>query len=117
MPQVPITLRCIKGIVGQTVARSRKQMHPGRILREEYMEPMRLDTHGLAAALGVTEGRLQPIISNEEPLTSDLALRLAKCFRTSPKFWLATLPSEHFGSVGVAARCKPCASRTARRDR
>ena len=63
-------------------------MHPGRILREEYMEPMRLDTHGLAAALGVTEGRLQPIISNEEPLTSDLALRLAKCFRTSPKFWM-----------------------------
>ena len=63
-------------------------MHPGRILREEYMEPMRLDTHGLAAALGITEGRLSPIISNEEPLTSDLALRLAKCFRTSPKFWM-----------------------------
>jgi len=70
------------------MARNRKQMHPGRILREEYMEPMRLDTHGLAAALGITEGRLQPIISNEEPLTSDLALRLAKCFRTSPKFWM-----------------------------
>ena len=65
-----------------------KQMHPGRILREEYMEPLRLDTQGLAAALGITEGRLQPIISDLEPVTSDLALRLAKCFRTSPRFWL-----------------------------
>ena len=52
------------------------------------MEPLRLDTHGLAAALGVTEGRLRPIIADQEPVTSDLALRLAKCFRTSPQFWL-----------------------------
>jgi addiction module HigA family antidote len=70
------------------MGRDRKQMHPGRILLEEYMEPMRLDTQGLAEALGVTEGRLQPIITYEEPVTSDIALRLAKCFRTSPQFWL-----------------------------
>jgi addiction module HigA family antidote len=70
------------------MGRNRKQMHPGRILREEYMEPMRLDTRGLADALGVTEGRLQSIIAHEAPMTSDIALRLAKCFRTSPQFWL-----------------------------
>ena len=70
------------------MAGKRKTMHPGRILREEYMEPMRLDTTGLAAALGVQAGRLAPIIADEEPVTSDLALRLAKCFRTSPQFWL-----------------------------
>lgn len=52
------------------------------------MEPMRIDTSGLAAALGVTTRRLEPIIADEEPVTSDLALRLAKCFRTSPQFWL-----------------------------
>ena len=63
-------------------------MHPGRVLREEYMEPLCLDTSGLAAALGITEGRLRPIIANQEPVTSDLALRLAKCFRTSPQFWM-----------------------------
>ena len=68
--------------------RTGKTMHPGRVLREEYMEPMQLDTPGLAAALGVTEGRLRPIIADEQPVTSDLALRLAKCFRTSPQFWL-----------------------------
>lgn len=81
-------LRRIIGIVGQSMGRHRKQMHPGRILREEYMEPMRLDAHRLAAALGITEGRLRPIIADQEPVTSDLALRLAKCFRTSPQFWL-----------------------------
>jgi addiction module HigA family antidote len=52
------------------------------------MEPLRLDIDGLAAALGVSAGRLEPIISREEPLTSDIALRLAKCFHTSPQFWL-----------------------------
>jgi addiction module HigA family antidote len=66
----------------------RKTMHPGRILREEYMEPMHLDTDGLAEALGVSSGRLEPIISRMEPVTSDIALRLAKCFHTSPQFWL-----------------------------
>jgi addiction module HigA family antidote len=81
-------LRCIRGNVGRIMARKRKEMHPGRVLREEYMEPMRLDTRGLADALGVSEGRLQPIIADQEPVTSDLALRLAKCFRTSPQFWL-----------------------------
>jgi addiction module HigA family antidote len=74
--------------LGSKMPRKGKQLHPGRILREEYMEPLRLDTQNLAAALGVTAGRLEPIISDQEPLTSDLALRLAKCFRTSPQFWL-----------------------------
>lgn len=63
-------------------------MHPGRVLREEYMEPLRLDADGLAIALGVPPGRIAPLIADKEPLTSDIALRLARCFRTSPQFWL-----------------------------
>ena len=81
-------LRCIIEVLGRVMARKGKQMHPGRILREEYMEPFQLDATGLAAALGVHAGRLEPIIADREPVTSDLALRLAKCFRTSPQFWL-----------------------------
>jgi addiction module HigA family antidote len=81
-------LRRITTRLGRTMRRRIKQMHPGRVLREEYMEPLRLDTHGLATALGVTERRLRPIIADQGPVTSDLALRLAKCFRTSPQFWL-----------------------------
>jgi hypothetical protein len=52
------------------------------------MEPMRLDLTGMAAALGVTPGRLEPIVVDQQPMTSDLALRLARCFSTSPQFWL-----------------------------
>lgn len=63
-------------------------MHPGRVLREEYMEPAHLDALGLAAALGVAPAKLEPLIADREPVTSDLALRLARCFSTSPQFWL-----------------------------
>lgn len=70
------------------MARMGRRMHPGRVLREEYMEPMRLDASGLAAALNVSPGRLEPIIADQGPVTSDMALRLAKCFKTSPQFWL-----------------------------
>ncbi len=65
-----------------------RRLHPGRVLREEYMEPMALDVAGLAAALGVSDSQIAPVIDHHEPMTSDLALRLARCFRTSPQFWL-----------------------------
>lgn len=76
-------------------------MHPGRVLREEYMEPMQLDADGLARALGVSAGRIAPLIADQAPLTSDLALRLARCFRTSPQFWLG-LQSAYDLSVAQA---------------
>jgi addiction module HigA family antidote len=70
------------------MARMGRRMHPGQVLREEYMEPMRLDAAALARALGVTLCRIAPVIAAQRPMTSDLALRLARCFRTSPQFWL-----------------------------
>jgi antitoxin HigA-1 len=70
------------------MARMGRRLHPGRVLREEYMEPMRLDAAGLARALGVSPGQIAAVIADQEPVTSDLALRLARCFSTSPQFWL-----------------------------
>jgi addiction module HigA family antidote len=70
------------------MARLVRRMHPGQVLREEYMEPMRLDAEALAHALGVSAYQLLPVINDLGPMTSDLALRLARCFRTSPQFWL-----------------------------
>ncbi len=64
------------------------RMHPGRVLREEYMAPAHLDTAGLARALDVEPSRIAPLIADQGPLTSDLALRLARCFGTTPQFWL-----------------------------
>ncbi len=70
------------------MARKSNQMHPGRVLREEFMEPMHLDADRLAQALGIPMSQITPILADREPMTSDIALRLARCFRTSPQFWL-----------------------------
>ena len=70
------------------MARLNSRMHPGRVLREEYMDPIQLDPTGLAEKLGVPAARITPVITYQEPVSSDLALRLARFFRTSPQFWL-----------------------------
>ena len=98
------------------MASTGRRMHPGRVLREEYMEPLRLDTAGLACALGVAPGRIAPLIADQQPVTSDLALRLARYFRTSPQFWLglqtaydlALAEAEH--GAEIAARVQPIAA-------
>ena len=93
-----------------------RRMHPGQVLREEYMEPMRLDASHLANALGVPECRIAPVIEDLEPMTSDLALRLARCFRTSPQFWLGlqtaydlSMAQARFGAE-IEARVQPLAA-------
>jgi addiction module HigA family antidote len=53
------------------------------------MAPLRLDADRLAQALDVPAERLDALMADRGPVTSDLALRLARCFRTSPQFWLA----------------------------
>jgi antitoxin HigA-1 len=72
------------------MARLRARLHPGRVLREEFMEPMKLSANELAASLDVTPNRITAIIDDRQPgsLSSDIALRLARRFRTSPQFWL-----------------------------
>ena len=98
------------------MARMGRRMHPGRVLREEYMEPMSLDARGLAERLGVAPGKLEPIILHQEPMTSDLALRLARCFSTSPQFWLGlqtaydlSMAQAQFGAE-IEARVHPIAA-------
>jgi addiction module HigA family antidote len=91
-------------------------MHPGRVLREEYMEPMRLDASGLAQALGVPACQIAPVIDDGGPMTSDLALRLARCFGTSPQFWLGlqtaydlAIAQAQFGAE-IEAKVRPLAA-------
>ena len=76
------------------MARVRARMHPGRVLREEYMEPMQLSAHELAEAIDVTPNRISAIIddSQRHSLTSDIALRLAR--RTE---WLEQSEQTYFG--------------------
>jgi addiction module HigA family antidote len=91
-------------------------MHPGQVLLEEYMEPARLDAASLAEALGVAQTCVAPVIAGQAPMTSDLALRLARCFRTSPQFWLSlqtahdlALAQARFGAE-IEARVQPLAA-------
>jgi addiction module HigA family antidote len=64
-------------------------MHPGRVLSEEFMEPMEIGAEQLAQRLGVPPSQLANVLEYRDSVTSDLALRLARCFRaTTPQFWL-----------------------------
>jgi addiction module HigA family antidote len=91
-------------------------MHPGRVLREEFMDPMKLDTDALASALAVEPGRIAPLVTSAAPVTSDMALRLARCFRTTARFWLGlqaaydleTAEDEH--GAEIAALVHPLAA-------
>jgi antitoxin HigA-1 len=64
--------------------------HPGEILREEFMLPLRLSANALARDLHVPPNRITAIIAEENPraVTPDTALRLSRYFGTSPEFWL-----------------------------
>lgn len=65
------------------------RLHPGRVLREEDVEPLWLGSVGLARALDVQPRCIAALIAGDTVITSDPALRLARCFRTSPQFWLS----------------------------
>ncbi len=63
-------------------------IHPGEILREEYLEPLDMSAGALARALGVPRTRIERLVAGHTPVTTDTALRLGKYFRTSPQFWM-----------------------------
>lgn len=63
-------------------------IHPGEILREEFMVPLGLSSNALARALGVTAARINEIVREKRGISADTALRLARYFGTSHEFWM-----------------------------
>lgn len=63
-------------------------IHPGEILREDYMKPLNLTAHRVAMALHVTATRIAEIVHERRGITADTAIRLERFFRTSARFWL-----------------------------
>ena len=61
---------------------------PGVILLEDLMTPLNMTPQALAAALDLPESGVVAIIRGDEPVTADVASRLASCFGTTPEFWL-----------------------------
>ena len=63
-------------------------VHPGDILREDFLEPLGLSVYELAGALHVPRSRLNDIVRARRAVTTDTALRLGRYFGTSPEFWI-----------------------------
>ncbi len=63
-------------------------VHPGEILREDFMKPMNLTANKLALDLHIPATRIAEIVHERRRITADTALRLARYFNTNPEFWL-----------------------------
>ena len=63
-------------------------VHPGEILLEEFLKPMEITAYRLSKSIGIPQTRTSQIIKGKRGITADTALRFAKYFGTSPKFWL-----------------------------
>jgi len=62
--------------------------HPGRVLREEYLEPMGIAVGDLARAIRVDESNVNDLVSTQRGCSGDMALRLARALNTKPQFWM-----------------------------
>ena len=63
-------------------------LHPGEMLREEFMKPLGLSANALAIALRVPVTRISEIVRERRGITADTAMRLARYFNMTPEFWM-----------------------------
>ncbi len=63
-------------------------VHPGDVLRDEFLKPMELSVYRLAREVGVSRPRLNDVALGRRAVTTDTALRLGRYFGTTPEFWI-----------------------------
>jgi addiction module HigA family antidote len=63
-------------------------VHPGEVLREDFLKPMQLSPMALARAVNVPRTRIERVVNAQTPITADTALRLGKALRTTAAFWM-----------------------------
>ena len=63
-------------------------LHPGEVLFEEFLKPLKISQNKLGRCLGVSPRRINEIIHGKRSVTANTALRLARYFGNSPQFWL-----------------------------
>lgn len=71
-----------------TAGRRLAPVHPGEVLRDEFLEPMALSVYRLARALKVSRPRLNDLVLGRRGVTVDTAMRLGRYFGTTPEFWI-----------------------------
>jgi addiction module HigA family antidote len=88
-------------------------IHPGEVLREEFLVPLRLTAYALSKAIGVPQTRISEIVHERRSVSADTAVRLGRFFRTSPEFWMNLQARYDLESVldahgaDIEARIKP----------
>lgn len=70
------------------MAKKPSPMHPGEVLREEFLIPLKMSAGALAKACGLPRTRIERIASEQTGITADTALRLAKALGTTTQLWL-----------------------------
>ena len=63
-------------------------LHPGEILKEDFLKPLEMSSYSLAKHLRVPVPRIHDIVLEKRGITADTAVRLARFFGTSPEFWM-----------------------------
>jgi addiction module HigA family antidote len=81
-------------------------IHPGDILKTEFMEPLGLSSYRLAKELHVSAPRINDLVRGMRSMTADTAMRLSRYFGTSPQLWLG-LQMDH--DLWIAAKDKSLA--------
>lgn len=65
-----------------------KNIHPGEILKEEFLVPLEISAYRLSKDIGIPQTRISEIVKGNRRITADTALRFSKYFGNSAKFWL-----------------------------
>ena len=65
-----------------------QNVHPGEILKLDFLDEMKISSYALAKGIGVDQTRISQLIKGTRNLSADTAIRLGKFFNVSPEFWL-----------------------------
>ena len=76
-------------------------MHPGEVLDELYLRPLKMSAGALAKNLGVPRTRVERIVKGRTSITPDTAFRLAKAFQTTPLYWMNMQTSYDLALAGA----------------
>jgi addiction module HigA family antidote len=90
-----------------------RPIHPGEILREEFLVPLRMSARALSQAIHVPATRVNDIVNGKRGITANTALRLARYFGNSPDFWMSLQAAcdlraaEHEASARIGREVSP----------
>ncbi len=86
-------------------------IHPGEILKEEFLKPMQISAYRLSKDIDIPQTRISQIIKGNRRITADTALRLSSYFGNSAKFWLGLqtdydIETERFNKIEILNKIK-----------